>query len=338
MSHKILAIGDSYLSTEDMAAHLADLGADFSVRYESVDPDTRPTLDGLREYQGDPREIAGWIADEDVLLVHAAPVTEDLLAARPNIRVVACARGGAVNIDLDAARRLGVTVINTPAKNAPSVADLTMTSIHQLFRGVGRAQSWLREQSLSGATHLDSTFIGGQFLAAEPHGHVLGLVGLGAIGRRVASQARSYGMSVLAHDPYATGDIQGVEVVKLSELLERSDVVSLHAPLTAETRGIADRSFFARMRWGAKFLNTSREGLLDEAALLDALESGQVSGAMLDVCEPDGLWPRFAQMPDVLLTPHLGGATAQTQDRGMAMLKEDLHRWATGEAPLHRIA
>jgi len=338
MQHSILAVGDSYLSTDDMARILPELGDGFRVSYRTVDADDRPPLEHVREYQGSPTAVSGWLHDEDVLLVHAAPVTAELLDAHPGVRVVACARGGAVNVDLAAARARGVLVLNTPAKNAESVADLTMAAIHQLFRGVHPANAWLQARARAGETHLDSTFVGGEWIAREPRGFTLGLVGYGAIGTRIARQALAYGMPVLVHDPYATTTDDGVAFTDRDSLLARSDVVSLHAKATEETRHLADAHFFAAMKPGAFFINTARESLLDEDALLDALLAGRVAGAALDVCEPDGRWPEFALMPQVILTPHLGGATVQTQERSLRMLVGDLIRWAAGEDPLRRVA
>lgn len=338
MTHSILAIGDSYLSADDMASVLAELGDDFAIEYRTVDPLDRPPVDGIHEYQGSPSAVSGWLDGHDVLLVHAAPVTAEVLDAHPEVRIVACARGGAVNVDLDAARSRGVVVLNTPAKNAESVADLTMASIHLLFRGQNRARNWLEEQAAAGVTHLDSTFVGGLWIAREPLGHTLGLVGYGAIGSRVAKQALSYGMTVIVHDPYFSGTVDGVEFVSRAELLERSDVVSLHAKATEETRHLANAEFFAALKPGAFFINSARESLTDEDALHAALESGHVAGAALDVCEPDGRWPDFALDPKVIITPHLGGATAQTQQRSLRMLVEDLLLWSDGKPPVRRVA
>jgi phosphoglycerate dehydrogenase-like enzyme len=338
MTHRLLAVGDSYLPAADMARVLADLGPGFEVGYRTVDPDDRPPLPNIHEYQGSPSAISGWLGDEDVLLVHAAPVTGDLLDAHPSVRIVACARGGAVNVDLEAARERGVVVINTPAKNAESVTELVGLSIHSLFRGVGAAQAWLRARSAAGGTHLDSTFIGGQFIAREPRGHTLGLVGYGAIGRLVATRAIADGMRVIAFDPYASTTDDGVELVDLPTLLADSDLVSLHAKATPETRHLANAAFFAGMKPGALFVNSARESLVDEDALLAALLDGRLAGAALDVCEPDGRWPELALLPQVLITPHLGGATVQTQDRSMRMLVEDLQRWAQGIEPIRRVA
>jgi phosphoglycerate dehydrogenase-like enzyme len=338
MPHSILAIGDSYLPAQDMAAVLTELGPDFVIDYRTVDPEDRPRLEGIHEYQGSPGALDGWLEEHDILLVHAAPVTAELLDRHPHVRVVACARGGAVNVDVAAARERGVIVLNTPAKNAESVADLTMMSIHALFRGANPARAWLEQQARDGETHLDSTFVGGNWIAREPRGNTLGLIGFGAIGTRVAKQAISYGMSVIAYDPYSAASVDGVEFVALDALLGRSDVVSVHAPATASTRHLVNAEFLAGLKPGAFVINTSRESLVDESALLAALRAGTVAGAALDVCEPDGEWPAFATMPEVIITPHLGGATVQTQQRSLLMLVEDLRRWDAGAEPTRRIA
>lgn len=338
MHRSVLAIGDSYLSTGDMSPILDELGQDFTVAYRTVDPHDRPAIAGISEYQGSTAALDAWLTDEEILVVHAAPVTAELLDRHPHVRLVACARGGAVNIDLTAAKERGVTVVNTPAKNAESVADLTLMSIHALFRGSNKARNWLEERARAGDTHLDSTFVGGQWIAREPRGHTLGLVGFGAIGSRVARQAVSYGMDVIAVDPYAGSAVDGVRFVDRAELLERSDVISVHAPATPETHHLVNAEFLAGMKDGAFLVNTARESLVDEAALLDALTGGRLAGAALDVCEPDGQWPALALLPQVILTPHLGGATLQTQQRGLGMLVEDIRRYVAGEAPLHRVA
>ena len=256
----------------------------------------------------------------------------------PEVRLVACLRGGPVNIDLAAAAELGVAVVNTPGKNAESVADLTSTFIQLLLRGVGPATTWLSQLAVSGVRHLDSTFVGGQWVAREPRGLTLGLVGLGAVGRLVAAQARGFGMTVLAHDPYvARGSGDLAELVSLEELVRRSDVVSIHAKATPATYHLVDRSFIRSLRPGALLVNTARQGLVDEDALVEGLLAGHLAGAALDVCEPDRRWPELCLMPNVILTPHLGGATVQTQQRSLAMAVADIRRFLAGEEPEHRM-
>jgi D-3-phosphoglycerate dehydrogenase len=322
MPISVLAIGDGYMPVSSMA-FLETLGPEFRVRFESVNPDARPPIDNLREYQGDPVVISSWLRDETVLVVHAAPVTRQLLASHPHIRLVACLRGGPVNIDLDAARELGVTVINTPGKNAESVADLTLMYVTAASRSIC-------DRALAGETHLDSTFEGGRWIAREPRGLTMGLVGYGAVGQLVAAQAHAYGMSLIAHDPYYSGPCERVELVDLETLAARSDVVSIHAKYTPENRHLIAGDFVGRMKPGALFINTAREGLVDESALLEGLNNGTLGGLALDVCEPDGLWPELCLHPRAIVTPHLGGATIQTQQRSLNMAVSDIRRFAAG--------
>ena len=336
MSQSALVIGDGYMPVSAMASFKM-LSPDFRVRFESVDPDDRPPLESVREYQGDPAVIDSWLTDETVLVVHAAPVTRQILVAHPHIRLVACLRGGPVNIDLDAARELGVIVTNTPGKNAESVADLTLMYSHSLLRGVTAASGSIRDRALAGETHLDSTFEGGKWIAREPRGLTMGLVGYGAVGQLVAAQALSYGMSILACDPYYSGPTDNVEFVDLNTVAARSDIVSIHAKYSQETRHLVDSDFVHRMKPGALFINTAREGLVNESALLEGLASGHLGGVALDVCEPDGLWPTLCLQPNAIVTPHLGGATVQTQHRGIEMAIGDVRRFIAGYDVAHRV-
>lgn len=330
----MLAIGDSYLPASQMAEHLdARDGSDGwagHVDYRTVAVVDGPPIARIREYQGDPVEISEWLGDAEILLVHAAAVSSLIFENHPSLEVVACARGNPVNVDLAAAEAHGVTVLHTPGKNAVAVADLTMASTLLLLRRAVPAARWLRDRADSGERHLDSTFAGGAFMASEPRGRTLGVIGFGAVGRAVAEQAEHYGMRVLAFDPYQSDDDR---LVALDELVASSDVVSVHAPAVDETRHLVDRELLAAMRPGSYLVNTARESLLDEAALLDALNEGHLAGAALDVCEPTGAWPELAKHPHVLVTPHIGGATRQTQDRAMAMLLADLARIERGELP-----
>lgn len=331
MPSQLLAIGDTYLPLDLIAPALEPLQVSRSIRFESVVPGERSDIAELHEYQGDPDRIAEWARGAEILLVHAAAITRRVLEQNPEVRVVACARGNPVNVDLAAAHELGVTVLHTPAKNADSVADLTMVSVHMLFRGMHRAQRWLRAEAERGERHLDSTFVGGQWMAREPAGATIGIVGYGAIGRRVARQAQAYGMEVIAYDPYlADAD---VPLVALDALLQRSDVVTLHAKAEPGNRHLIGAAELARLKPGAFVVNTARQALLDEVALLAALEAGAIGGAALDVCESDGVWPELALRADVIITPHLGGATAQTQQRAMAMLVADIQAIDHGRQP-----
>jgi D-3-phosphoglycerate dehydrogenase len=250
------------------------------------------------------------VAGHDVLVVHGAPVSAEVLDAAP-LRLVCCARGGPVNVDVAAATRRGIPVVNTPGKNAEAVAELTIAFALLLIRAVPRASRHL----LEGGGFAESVFEGREFFGAEAPSLTLGLVGLGHVGREVARRARALGFTVLGYDPVPPAD-DSVELVELGALLSRSDIISVHARLTAANGRMFSRDLFARMRPGAYFINTAREGLVDEAALREALERGQLGGAALDVLErAPGRHPLLGR-PDVFVTPHIGGATAETLARG----------------------
>jgi D-3-phosphoglycerate dehydrogenase len=254
--------------------------------------------------------VARAVAGHDVLVVHGAPVSAEVLDAAP-LRLVCCARGGPVNVDVAAATRRGIPVVNTPGKNAEAVAELTIAFALLLIRAVPRASRHL----LEGGGFAESVFEGREFFGAEAPSLTLGLVGLGHVGREVAWRARALGFTVLGYDPVPPADDR-VELVELGTLLARSDIISVHARLTAANGRMFSRDLFARMRPGAYFINTAREGLVDEAALGEALARGHLAGAALDVLERTPGRHPLLDRPNVFVTPHIGGATAETLARG----------------------
>lgn len=277
---------------------------------------------GLRPLTEDGRfrieQAAGWDADRlqaalaeaDALIIRSATtVDRALLDAAPRLRVVGRAGVGVDNIDLAAATERGIPVLNAPAGNTVSAAELTLALILSLARRVAEADA-----SVRGGRWERSRFAG-----IELRGKTLGLVGAGRIGGEVARRAQAFGMETVAHDPYLTEERAeeiGVERVELQELLERSDVVTLHVPLTASTRGLIGREELARMKAGAFVVNAARGGVVDEEALAEALAEGRIAGAALDVYDREPL-PEDSPLrgcPNVLLTPHLGASTAEAQE------------------------
>jgi D-3-phosphoglycerate dehydrogenase / 2-oxoglutarate reductase len=236
-----------------------------------------------------------------------------VLDAAP-IRLVCCARGGPVNVDVAAATDRGIPVVNTPGKNAAAVAELTIAFALLLIRAVPRASRDLAERG----SFAESVFGGGEFFGREAASLTLGLAGFGRVGREVAVRARALGFALLAYDPLIPAAADGVEMVPLGALLERSDIVSVHARATPDNRHMFSHAEFARMRPGALFINTARESLVDEPALRAALEQGVLGGAGLDVLErpPAGTRHPLLATPNVLVTPHIGGATTETLARG----------------------
>jgi len=304
------------------------------VTYRQVDaslvlePSTGSEL-RLREYQGSPAEVAGWMPGIEILVVQGAPVTDAVLGASRDLKLVGCARGGPVNIDVDAVSARGLPLVNTPGKNAEAVADLTLAFLVMLARGLPRAQRFLAE-----GNRLRDNWEGAKFIGSDLRRHVLGLVGYGAIGRLVAERARPFGLGVIVFDPFVSVDLDGVEQVgTLGELLARSDFVSLHARASAENENLIDADALAAMRPGAWLVNTARETLVDEDALDAALESGRLAGAALDVVRTstESGAHRLLRHSNVVITPHLGGATHETLLQGAEMIAEEIRRFAAGE-------
>ncbi|HUD36626.1 MAG TPA: NAD(P)-dependent oxidoreductase [Streptosporangiaceae bacterium] len=316
---RVLVVGDPYMPATAYAEALACLGDDVIVSTLQIDAASSPpprteSEHRLREYVGDPAEIARAVAGHHVLIVHGAPVSSEVLDAAP-LRLVSCARGGPVNVDVAAATDRGIPVANTPGKNAEAVAELTIAFALLLLRKVPRASRHL----LEGGAFTESVFDGREYFGREAAGVTLGLVGLGHVGREVAPRAQALGFKLIASDPWLSEPAgPGVELVKLDDLVERSDIVSVHARATPDNRHMFGREQFARMRPGTLFINTARESLVDEQALRDAMEQGIVAGAALDVVERPQAGTRhpLLNVPNVLLTPHIGGATAETLSRG----------------------
>jgi D-3-phosphoglycerate dehydrogenase / 2-oxoglutarate reductase len=316
---RVLVVGDPFMPVSAYAGALADLSGQVELSTMQIDevtcvPPATESERGLREYVGDPAAMVRAVAGHDVLIVHGAAVTAEVLGAAP-LRLVCCARGGPVNVDVAAATGLGIPVVNTPGKNAEAVAELTIAFALLLIRAVPRASRHL----LDGGGFAESVFGGREFFGREAPSLTMGLVGLGHVGREVARRARALGFAVLGYDPQPPADpVPGVGLVPLEALLAGSDVVSLHARLTPENRLMFSRDRFAQMRPGAYFINTARESLVDERALRQALEQGLLGGAALDVLDraPGGGRHPLLTMPNVFVTPHIGGATAETLARG----------------------
>jgi len=282
-----------------------------------------------RESEGSPEEIDGWLDGHTVLVVHAAPVTRELLQHNPSVRLVACARGGPVNIDLGAAKDLGVTITTTPGKNADAVADLTIGFLISLWRNLSDATNHLATAELQGLPVARSTFEGAHWFGRELAGRRLGLVGLGHVARLVAKRARALDLDVVAYDPFVPikADTGISRVESLDELLSGSEAVSLHARATADNRHMIGSRELALMPQGSVLINTARETLLDEYALLRSLHENHIHGAAIDVWEPDGPWREIVAHPRSVVTPHIGGATYETLDRGARMLRDELNRY-----------
>lgn len=329
--HRILVIGDSYMTADVFirAFERRGLAAD-AVTMTLAEPTWDTSA--IHEYEGDPAEVARVAKGYDVLAFHAAPVTADVLAELPDLRLVGCARGGPVNVDLAAAKARGVRVTTTPGKNADAVADLTIGFLISLVRNVPGSLRDVADRVASGRPLAESTFEGARWFGREVKGLRLGLIGYGNVARLVAERARALGATIVAFDPFIDpATVSDATIVSdLDELLAQSDVVSVHARATPENRHMIGKEQIERMPRGTFLINTARESLVDEQAMLEALRSGHLAGVALDVNEPDGPWRELVAEPNLLLTPHLAGATHETLARGADMLASEIQAFLSG--------
>jgi len=254
-------------------------------------------------------DLLGELAAADALIVRSATrVTDDLLNHAPHLRIVGRAGVGVDNIDMDAATRRGVLVVNTPGSSSTSVAEHALALIFSLARSVPQ---------LNAAMHAGRWEKSGA-AGVELRGKTLGLVGLGRIGAEVARRARAMEMKVIAYDPYLSPERAaewGVELLPLADMLSRADYVSLHTALSPATERIVNAGFLAQMKRGARLVNTARGELVDEAALAEAIRSGHLGGAGLDVFSVEP--PKdsaLLSMPNVIATPHVAGSTTEAQE------------------------
>jgi D-3-phosphoglycerate dehydrogenase len=256
-----------------------------------------------------PEQLATDLANASALVVRSATkVTASLIAAAPALRVIARAGTGVDNVDVQAASARGIVVMNAPGANSVSVAELAIGFVLALARHIPAADAAMKQGQWEKK----------KFLGEEIRDKTLGLVGLGRIGQEVARRATALGMRVIAHDPFIAEDVAqglGVQLVGLDELFAASDYVSLHMPSTPQTRNLVDAARLSRARKGIRIINTARGDLVDEAALADAIESGQVAGAGLDVFvkEPT-VDHRLQRLPQVIATPHIAASTREGQE------------------------
>ncbi len=280
----------------------------------------------LRIYNAE--QLAGRVKETGASIVMvetdrcAGPLFEE-----PLIAVCSC-RGDPTNVDVAAATEAGVPVLRAPGRNADAVAEVGVALLFASTRGVVAADGDVRR----GEIYKDGTIPYQRYRTWQLAGRTAGLVGLGAVGRAFRWRLRGLGLEVIAYDPYADES-----TVSLDELFERSDVVSMHAPVTPETTGMIGAEQFAAMRDGVVFLNTARAALHDTDALVAALRSGKVSAAGLDHFEGESLATDhpLTELGSVVLTPHIGGATLDVETNHSRIIAEDLCRLLAGARPLN---
>lgn len=331
---KILILSDSFVKEEIVREELENvLGGIEPLEFKTLQflwPLNPFVSNGeILEYEGSEEEIIKNIGDAELVVLHGAPVSEAVLEAAKNLKAVAVIRGGPTNVNLNAATRRGVPVFNSPGRNAVAVVEFTVGLILAELKNIARAhmnmvqKNWRYDYYLYDKCNF------------ELAGKVAGLVGFGNIAYRISGILKSLGMKVVSYDPFVPFECMleyGVENVSFDELLARSDVVSLHARLTPQTKNMFNREAFKKMKSSALFVNTARGGLVSYPDLYEALVDGEIACAALDVfeTEPCDMSSPLLQLHNVTLTPHIAGATKDTVHYGMSLLAKDLANFIQG--------
>lgn len=335
---KILAAGDRFIRSSLFRASLERALGNRPAEIAEIEfawPDEPFGRVGeVDEASGDEEQVIAALEGATAIVTQLAPMTERVIAASPDLRLIAVSRGGPANINLEAARKHGVAVANVPGRNGIATAEMT----------IGLALALLRRIPLSHVSLLERQWRGDLYrhdaVGAEVSGAVIGLLGAGAVGAHVARVFHAMGAEVLVYDPYLPeGALDGVvrRVGSVDELFAQSDLLSVHARLTDETRHVVNAGRLALMRPGSRLVNAARGGLVDYDAVAGAIERGHLAGAAFDVFpeEPvDFTHPIFTladQGKDIVLTPHIAGASLQTAERAADGVAEEVRRLLDGE-------
>jgi D-3-phosphoglycerate dehydrogenase len=279
-----------------------------------------PNIEVVNKPGMSPDQLKEAIKDADALIIRSATkVTADVIDAAPRLKVVGRAGTGLDNVDIPAASKRGIVVMNTPGGNSITTAEHAISLMLALARNIPQAAASMREGKWEKK----------KFQGQEIFNKTLGVIGLGRIGSIVADRGLGLKMRVLGYDPFLTPDAigaLGVEPAKLDELLARSDYITIHTPKTKETAKLLDKSAFKKMKPGVRIINCARGGLVNEEALMEALKDGRVAGAALDVYDPEPPkedWP-MRQSPNVIFTPHLGASTEEAQANVAVAISEQI--------------
>ena len=294
-----------------------------------------PGMEGLKEYQGTADEVVAHMDGAEIAVTHLAPFSAGVIERLPQLKLIAVSRGGPVNIDMAAARKRKIRVVNTPGRNASAVAEFAIGAILAETRLITRGHESLRRGEWRGDLYR------ADLTGTELSELTVGLIGYGFIGTEVTRLLKPFGCRILVADPYKTlspeDAADGVVPVDLDRLLAESDVVSLHARVTEETKGFLAAPQFTRMKRGAFFINTARGPMVNYEDLYQALASRHLRGAMLETfwLEPPPKDTALLKLDNVTLTPHIAGASTTTVKIAARMAAEEVRRYLAGEPPLN---
>jgi D-3-phosphoglycerate dehydrogenase / 2-oxoglutarate reductase len=346
MIRKIAVIGDRFMLSRMFEDALRELCKLFELDVSTHDlpwPDEPMEhgyavqgMDGLKEYMGSADEVVSLTGDAEILVTQLAPLSASIMDRLPKLKFVAVSRGGPVNIDMKAARERGITVVNTPGRNASAVAEFTIGAILAETRNITKGHDALRKGEYRGDLYrADVT-------GRELHEMTVGLIGYGEVGRRVVKFLKVFGCRILVADPYVQLTVEdlrdGVIQTSFETVLAEADVISLHARVTSETTKMMNEETLRKMKPDATLVNTARGPLLDYDALTRVMQEGHLRGAMLETfgIEPvPADWP-LLQLPNVTLTPHIAGASVHTVRYAAGLAAEEVRRYLAGEPAVNR--
>ena len=326
---RLLVIGDHFIKPELMRAKVEHLIDQFEVVEATTPFPLEPFRDiaEVREASGSEEQMIEALQGVSVCVAHHAPLTARVLEHTPDLRLFVVCRGGPVNVNLEAATRRGVAIAYTPARNAAATAEHTVAMILSALRGIPDADAAIRQGHWKG----DYTWESAGF---ELETATVGLIGYGAIGRIVGRILSSFGATILGYDPFAELHAEdNVIPVELDELLTRANVVSLHARETAQSKGILGARQIAMMQPGSVVVNCARGSLMDYDALADALRSGHLFAAAVDVfpAEPLPAGSPLLALKNLVMTPHIAGGTRQAAEKAATIAAEEVRRFLAGE-------
>ena len=333
---KVSLLGDLFITNDllqdALESAFSGSGITFKYNFRTDEWPVKPVEqnDEVREYCGPDEDLIPLVADTEIIFTHTACLTRRVIDAAPRLRVVGAARGGPVNINIAACTGRGIPVLYAPGRNSGAVAEFTVGLILAETRSIVRAHdSLMRERRWRGDLYVLEK------VGPELGSSTVGLIGFGAIGKKVARLLGAFGSEILVYDPYIPPDTvkgEGCSPVSLENLLRRSDIVSLHARFSPETREMIGEREIGLMKPGAYLVNTSRGELVNHDALYRALSSRRIAGAALDVfeAEPPPRDSLLYRLENVTVTTHLGGASFQAAEIGARTAAAEIFKYITG--------
>lgn len=327
---KLLAIGDKFISKEVMKEGLEELKnnrIEITVREWGHKNLEMLQKDNLLVEQNGPEavelseELVNDIEDYDILIVQFAPVSKKLIKKAKNLKIIGVLRGGTENVDYKYAASKGISVMNTPGRNARAVAEFTIGMILSEIRNIARSYAALKNGEWR-KKFPNSGFV------PELYGKIVGLIGFGSVGKLVASYLNVFGCKIVVYDPFFKESIDYIETVDLEYLLKNSDIISIHARLTDDTYHMIGKKEIALMKSTSVLVNTARSGLVDEKSVVEALSEEKIAGAAIDVfdAEPIQRNDDILKLDNITITPHMAGSTRDAFTNSPKLMKDILVR------------